>query len=665
MIKKNLIRIWIVVMIACVMCFSDWSFAEYGEQLEDLWMGLNYIVSVLSWSWILFAKLAWTFLTNKWVYGWILWWDVLLWRFWNVVKNIANFGLWFYFVYEIFKGFIDFKRQITDNLKKKILWLLVAWVWIQASWFLTAVVVDVSTITLSAAGAFPEQVISDNSFVQEKIKQNLDEYLTGSKGQRNQPMVVNGEEISVFPKSEGVSEFVDVNKVKLEDPKRFEDLVSALMPNPDNISWPLYYLWLSILKSTNCVPSLVTDENAGAKKMIFAILINGWTTVIFAIEMIVLCILALMRLLYLWMFIILSPLAVLLECIKRSSWNLWTQGDSFVSKLMKQINLKSFFINVFKPTIIVLWFWVAILFATLMKGVVNDSVWRPTTVGSVEFSDTTMDSNLVEFTLLNAWKPILEIILSIITVLLVYFIIKFAVQMWKWDDFVSKRIWEVQKVFGEALSSLPLLPVAWYDKDGVKTTHWIWAKDVFDVTSWKSNVLRQWIEYRQRDITDEYNEQVGLVDSLFNNKNNKSYLTSKEKQDIDDAIWISTIKYNGLGEVKEKIKGKNKCMTLDGSSSSSQYWVEAFKRWLDGITQDLTKKSQFLSSLSNSKDKKGWDGIFRGWKSAKGDLSKVLNTQYAIEAYLGFFLGDDGYEGVRDWPGLSHIDISMSQSGSK
>lgn len=50
--------------------------------------------------------------------------------------------------------------------------------------------------------------------------------------------------------------------------------------------------------------------------LIASVLINGGGIALYAIAMILLCIIAFMRILYLWIFIALSPLLVLLFCFK-------------------------------------------------------------------------------------------------------------------------------------------------------------------------------------------------------------------------------------------------------------------------------------------------------------------------------------------------------------
>jgi hypothetical protein len=365
-----------------------------------------------------------------------------------VMKNIANFWLWFYFVYVIFKWLISSKEDITQTLKKIIVWLLIAWIGIQASRFFTAAIIDVSTITLSAVGAFPSQVISSSPYVKWSLEMSMPEYLNPSFN-----YVETGTEYTLFSKNWDKSNLLESTNVQLLHPQTLSGLVDSLMPNADDVSWPMYYIWFSILK-TNVLTSIDTSSEKWIKATILNTIIQWWTTIIFAIEMLVLCVVALIRIIYLWMFIVLSPIAILLWCIEKS-WQKFLGSDSF---FMKQLSFTSFFINVFKPTIIVLWFWVAVLFTSLMKDVVRDSWNRPidikwATVTSVskwvppngnpwdERYIVKVDNNLISFTLASVWKTFLEIIISILTVLIVYFILKFAVKFGKWKDFMSESIW--------------------------------------------------------------------------------------------------------------------------------------------------------------------------------------------------------------------------------
>ncbi len=116
---------------------------------------LNKTVYVLIYPMLL---LAWKLVDNSLVYWEIFWFDAVLWKLWNIVKNLANFTLWFLFVYKIFKYLIDWKDKIKDIL----LSALIAWIWIQASWFIMAALIDVSTILTYWVWWLPISILKEN-----------------------------------------------------------------------------------------------------------------------------------------------------------------------------------------------------------------------------------------------------------------------------------------------------------------------------------------------------------------------------------------------------------------------------------------------------------------------------------------------------------------------
>ena len=676
MTKKTLIKAWIVMVIACVMSFSDWSFAAEWDNFVVLGYSLNYIVAVLSWIWILFAKLAGTFLTNNWVYGEILSIDTLLWRYWNVMKNIANFWLWFYFLYVIFKWLINqWKEDITKKLKDILVWLLVAWVWIQASWFFVAAIVDVSTITLSAVGSFPAQVISQSSYIEWWLRKTMETYLDPSWN-----YVETGTKLTLFSKNWNTN-FLETSYITLDHKQTFTGLLDALMPDPKKeVSGPLYYIWFFVLK-TNVINSINTSSEKWIKATILNTVIQWWTTIIFAIEMMVLCILAIMRIVYLWMFIILSPIAVLLRCIKKSWQSLWDE-KSFLPKMYKQINFSSFFVNVFKPTIIVLWFWVAMLFVTLMRGIVIDSWSREINVGWTSLVSVpdgkaenpwdqkytiSMNNDFLGFTLAKAWKTFMEMILSIITVLLVYFILKFAVKFggdWK-SDFVSKSLWKVQDKVWDLMGSLPVMPVSGYDEKWKPTTHYINASNVFGLWGTQSLALRKMDDYTGK-LREQNQKDIDIVKSWFSD--NTWYLSEAERTTIKNKIEQTGTKWwEALVNVREEIKKIRteewKWMTFIGKSESSIFWIEQFKKWLE----KMDKQENNIPTKNNYVNY--WQKMIRWWNSNEnkaGNLSDLFtNPEFgdnAVKAYVDFFFEGEN-SNIKSWQSLVNADISKSGGG--
>ena len=671
--ENRWIKVWIIIIVVGLMVFSNLSFAqEVSTEFWSIWWVTDFVVSILSWIWVIFAKIAWELLTNNRVYWEVLWIDVLLWQYWNVMKNIANFGLGFYFVYVIFIWFI-WKEKIEKKIKDIIIRMLVAWVWIQISWFATAAVIDVSTITLVAAGSFPSQLLANNERLQTSIKYSINDQL--DQWWKN---VVKWSEVELFSTDWQATSFVETRKNPLEEPVTMKEFIDAIMPNADTISWPLYYLWFSILDAT-MVSSVDDSSENWIKNTILNLIIQWWTTIVYSIEMWVFCILALMRIIYLWMFIVLSPIAVLLFCIEKS-WiikDLWGNWKWFLGVLTKQINFKSFFVNVFKPTIIVFFIWLAMLFAALMKWVLIDPVssrvkdsidiWGVTissTQDNTHISDwnttytTTMSNNLFKFSLMHIWKWFLDFVLSVIVVVLVYIIISMAVKMWWWKDFVSEKIWKIQESVKWLMTSIPMIPVAWYDKEWVKTTNYISAGKVLGLGDKRDDsIIHEKIASYQRKVNDRYTDQDAIINSRFDKEWGKTHiLSSNNEYSIKNAatwqVWLAILeeqkkKIYDIRDNKDKLSSwEGYWMTLD-PSSSNKFWLNQFKDWLDNVNKGDVSENVWKDMIQSRRDQDPEN-------KDKRDLWKLFKTQRFIDAYAElFWLGT-----VTWWEELKKKDIS-------
>ncbi len=115
-----------------------------------------------------FKKTAYTlvypmmFLAGKLVDNSLIYWemfkfDIVLWKLWNVIKNFANYGLGFLFIYYLFRYLIT--QDKNKNPKWLIIRSLIAWVWIQASWFLMSVLIDISTIMIYGIWGLPLSIL--------------------------------------------------------------------------------------------------------------------------------------------------------------------------------------------------------------------------------------------------------------------------------------------------------------------------------------------------------------------------------------------------------------------------------------------------------------------------------------------------------------------------
>ena len=655
--QKRRIKIWIVLIIVWVMSFSDWSFATVSVKWEFWtlpWL-LNFLISIVSWLWIVFAKIAWEFLTNKWVYGEALWIDVLLWKYWNIVKNMANFCLWFYLVYVIFKWLIwqyGGKEDVMKNLKGMLLWVLIAWVWIQASWFLTSVVVDISTIALTAVWSLPAQIISENEKLEEAVELSL----------KNFGSWWNVYEL--FSEDGSANGFTKTVKVSINKNLTNKEFIDEILPKKDSVSGPLYYMWWSIVR-TNQINS-VDDTNL--KKSIINLIIQWWTTIIYSIEIAVLCVLALMRILYLWMFIVLSPLAVLLACLQKS-WEKNLMSKWFVSSLMKQINLKTFFLKVFQPSVVVLWISLCLIFVSLINQVINKDSTRSVDnfdIGGARISalkDTTtatksddetyttkIDWNLLKLSISSIWKWFLDFMMAIITVVLVYLAIEMAVKMWWWDDFVSKHINSLQDSVKNAMTSIPIVPMPWYDKQWVATTRAVSLK-------WLKSLPQDKLGFETRRKEMVTSKQV---DSIMEKwwLSGENSLTESQKAAITAAwtngemwLWILQAKLDYINNESNKIKSdKWKWMILD-PNALDQYWIWEFTNWLN----ERVDKNDY-AWISQP-----WKKMIDDWKNIDPDKSKrTLKTLFDKPNHANTYANFFGYTSwnYANFDSIMNLDIS-------
>lgn len=152
-----------------VFVYAQWA----DEWLSDLMLtildglqAIMQIIYILLWPLMFISGIA---LDNSLVYGEFINLDSILWSMWNVSKNLANFALGFFVLFEIIK--FVFLAQDSDlwGVFKVLQWALIAGIGIQASWFIMWVLIDVSTILIVSLGWLPLSLISNMDIGNEPI----------------------------------------------------------------------------------------------------------------------------------------------------------------------------------------------------------------------------------------------------------------------------------------------------------------------------------------------------------------------------------------------------------------------------------------------------------------------------------------------------------------
>ncbi len=140
--------------------------ATIAEQaLNEFWTFMDIVLKIIYmiiWPMLFLAGIA---LDNSMVYGSFFHMDAPLWSFWNITKNFANFALGFMVLFAILKSILSSigsdKGSSARNPMEIIKKTLIAGILIQASWFIIAVLIDISTIATYAVWGLPMALLND------------------------------------------------------------------------------------------------------------------------------------------------------------------------------------------------------------------------------------------------------------------------------------------------------------------------------------------------------------------------------------------------------------------------------------------------------------------------------------------------------------------------
>ncbi len=250
-------------------------------------------------------------------------------------------------------------------MKGIVVKILVAGVAIQSSRFLTAATLDISTIATAAVGAIPSQIIGGSDDLYGKFKKApfLQELgLTAEKKKTENTL-----QITVFP-SDGNNKQIYAKKdyVKATGIPE-ENLIDSLLPNQNHLAGPLIYIGMGILQINQDITFDIEHPISALTKLI----LSGLETIVYSIAMFFLCIIAFMRILYLWLFIILSPLIVLLFCLEHIGTSEKIDTKKLTDGIMKGLDIKGFINLAFKPVIITFGISIALLLSVFLKNAVD------------------------------------------------------------------------------------------------------------------------------------------------------------------------------------------------------------------------------------------------------------------------------------------------------
>jgi len=578
--KKN-IKIFLLLFI--VVSFFVWSsFAaettDTTSPVDRLSYSLHIFISISSWVWIILATLAWKLMTNDFVYWSFLHLDKVLWDLWNVMKNFANFTLWFILIFTIIKNlfkwsFDSSKGDPVKATKDTIIHTLIAWVLVQMSWFLMAAMLDLSTIATAAVWAIPSQFMaSDTGFLQ-KVGSYIEK--------TNQKLVIDLSSKDTIEKTVRIEE----NPTK-EDINEFLD---TIMPGPDSVAWTFIFLWASVfnlfeLSDTSTNESWTDD----IWDLILSLWINWFVLLSFSLMLALIFVFNLFRVITLWMIIPLMPFVILVAVFSKGKDDKikWFLGDVLNYQKIVKLVFKPVYMTLVLSIILI----VMVLIRSLAKangGFIDLSEQNNMTVESKQDwsgYDSYLDVANIAAININWRESIVDLLVYFIWLALMIVLMKSCVS-WEitWIKFIddkvgnlSKFIWWWKGEFGGILWKTWVIPI-W----GTKV--WIWTL---------ASRLKRW-------------------DALYN-------LAAKQ-------LWIDTGKQDNAMRNWLKIETGN-FASLNGIVNKDKWLAEAVKIWKSKYTtlNQLWNDEKFRSAWSaynnkNSANQISNEDIQKAWDEKKSE----------------------------------------------
>jgi hypothetical protein len=514
-------------------------------QIEEL---ANILVRFLSRWWILIAFLAGKVLTNEFVYGAPLWFDVILWRLWQVIRSFANFTLGFLFVFYILRNFLW--RIDTTQLKQKVFGIIGAAILVQASWFMIAVLIDFSTIWIAAISSLP-MTIMENTWPQMQASFPIEKKIYVKD--------------ILKPDLNAAQETIDNQTWRT---------LEQLLPQADTVSWPLLFLWASVISATKM--TVASADNISSAWWVAAItIIKAVWLIMFTIPLVGLLIVGLMRIFYIWLRAILSPVIVIDYMVLNEV--LANKGD-----LKKFFNVKDLISLIFQPVIIVWVIVLALLFtigmaSLLMGGQDEEEEKRVEKILWIEIIQNNnlakvwpndiapiyVKGKLLESTQQFIWWFIGQSILLFFTIFMTWTILKLSMKWWAIvGDILGKlsQTWE---------SLLKAMPIPW-------TWVWIWALEAAK-DSW-INTLNK-VAYANRAAQEKSEIQDYINKKIL--KNNVTDLS----QDLERSIKETSIMNNT--NLKTKLQ------------SFANFFTQARKNLKDGEKLEYSNSPRFKEAINS------------------------------------------------------------------
>ena len=564
-------------------------------------------------------------MTNSFIYGEALHFDVFLWKIWQITRNIANFWLGFIFLYEILKYMLN--PSETKTPMSIIKDLLKSGVVIQLSWFAIMVLVDISTVLFALVSSFPSQVIGSDAVFSQALNTVIesscpDKIISDNAQPQGNVLCKWQKQIIRFMADAGWSKLKNSTEAGIINVEMREgggltkdQLFDTLLPSQDSLSWPLMFIGFEIFKTAQLSDysnvQWISDMEKDFKQ-IFQIVLHSGMMILYTLSLLVLMVVLIARVLYLWIFIAISPIVVLLNYLIKPKKQLTNDIFRDINKMIKLI---------FWPVFYALYISLMIIMLVIFNWALKFNMMNYESPVQITDSQLKFDNDLISVSMEGGTMRLYDLLLGAIALFLMRNLVQLAIKeetgIKQIDDFTKN----VSKLATWFIETVPIVPVPW---SNIK----IGAGSVFTdaILNEKINSISGDFENKRKNQMQSLGQTLGFdIDNSIKESEKKKLL-----QILNQSGVAANIKLETYREEINKIKGKFHFSDVEWGLLSifrGEEYQKLLKTSPYGFSgvEEVTDEKSFYKYLDKNN---GWKKLYKVFfgaenaPSSKDDLDK-------------------------------------------
>ena len=597
--------------------------------------------------------ISWKFMDNSVIYGSFIWMDTLLWHVWNVMRTFANYIIWFILIFSIFTLFLWWKLEQFNPIKI-IPQLAIAAVLVNASWFLIWVMIDISNVMTYAVGTLPLQMANKKIVDNQTIPQFWMK-LQDNGANSFQVWIMDWNKLLPFCEYKANDKWELIAKYDCAFERNWKYYNYNSWDNISTTSWKLiqskntfseiqkklwwmtWILWTMYASLIN-IWATVSYPSWSWVAMIWDLIFKLFFLLALIIPLLTLAVILIVRAVFLWMFIIISPIIFLFTPIKSFEKVLWEKG-----KLTNLVSL------IFLPVVVVFALSLSFVFLSYLKfdeGSIKNTFWVDLNSKSVVIPLDWEDGNhkiTISYKwndsaslFANMWNTFTWLIENIFAIAFMWIVVFSVFKTSKLTSWIASSI---NKFSVSMAKATPIVPFA-----GWQSISSLW-QGLQQVKSLPLGRQKEQYTKKIQPFIDEMQSKMSWAEQ----KNIQAANTNIPKQQI--AGWISVASYGNSISQANKSFGNKKVGELLKNKNKNEFSKLAAKLQINETTlrnilgrQDYKDKK--LKDIFNDLKDKLKENFS---KASKEELKKLINTNVLSKDITLLQLDDDAKDKIKDF----------------